>query len=103
MLLFAVAKPNVWEKVQAIPTSTWVNLLIGLAVLFLLVRIWKSLAEINEFAPWLVLILVGGSVVLYWTYERTEPKPLSPVFDFLAEYLPSRPSRPAAPDAPDSR
>ncbi len=103
MLLFAVAKPSVWEKLQAVPTSIWVNLLIGVVILFLLVRIWKSLGEINEFAPWIVLLLVGGSVVLYWTYERTEPKVLSPVFDFLADYLPSRPSRPPTPDASDGR
>ena len=34
--------------------------------------------------------MIGGSVVLYWTYERTEPKVLSPIFDFLAQYLPSK-------------
>ncbi len=100
MLLFAAAKLTVWEKVQAVPVSTWLHLAIGVAVLVLLARIWKSLAELNEFAPWLVLVLVGGSVVLYWTYERTEPRVLSPVFDVLAQYLPSRPSRPPAPDAP---
>lgn len=100
MLLIAAAKLTVWEKVQAVPASTWINLLIGVAVLILLVRIWKSLAELNEFAPWIVLVLVGGSVVLYWTYERTEPKALTPIFDVLAQYLPTGPTRPPAPDAP---
>lgn len=101
MLLFAAAKPTVWEKFQAVPASTWLNLLIGVLVLILLVRIWKSLAELNEFAPWLALVLVGGSVVLYWSYERTEPRFLTPVFDVLSQYLPSGPSRPPAPEAPD--
>ncbi len=92
LLIFAAAstKPSVWEKVQAIPMSTCISLLVALIVIFLLVRVWKSLKEFNEFAPWIALIMVGGSVVLYWTYERTEPKVLSPIFDVLARYLPSR-------------
>ncbi len=94
MLLFVAAatssKPTVWEKVQAIPMSTWVSLLVALVVIFLLVRVWKSLKEFNEFAPWIALIMVGGSVMLYWTYERTEPKILSPIFDQLSRVLPSK-------------
>lgn len=86
----AAAKPTVWEKVQAIPMSTWVSLITAVLIFIVIVRLWKSLREFNEFVPWIVLVLIGGSVVLYWTYERTEPKALSPVFDFLAKYLPSR-------------
>lgn len=95
MLLLAVvatasSKPSVWEKVQAVPTATWVSLAITIGVLVILVRVWKGLRELNEFAPWIVLFMVGGSVILYWTYERTEPKILSPVMDFLAQYLPTK-------------
>ncbi len=90
LLLAAAAKPTVWEKVQAVPMATWLSLIIIFIVLFILVRIWKSLKEINEIVPWIALITIGGSVVLYWTYERTEPKFLSPIFDQLAKILPSK-------------
>lgn len=93
MLLFlaaASAKPTVWEKLQAVPSATWISLLVAIGVLLLVVRLWKKLAELNDFAPWIVLVMVGGSVILYWTYERTEPKVLSPVMDFLSQYLPSK-------------
>ncbi len=86
----AAAKPTVWEKIQNVPVSTWISLGVAILVIILLVRIWKSLREVNEFAPWIVLTMVGGSVVLYWTYERTEPKFLSPVFDELSKFLPSK-------------
>ena len=69
MSLFIVAassKPTVWEKVKA------------------------SLREFNEFAPWIALVMVGGSVILYWTYERTEPKVFSPIINELSKYLPTR-------------
>ncbi len=91
MPLFAAAsKLTVWEKVQAVPMSTWISLLIAVIVVILLVRVWRALRELNEFAPWITLFMVGGSVVLYWTYERTEPKVLSPLFNVLAHYLPSK-------------
>lgn len=91
LLIAAVsAKPTVWEKVQAVPMSTWWSLLAAAAVVFLLVRVWRSLQEINEFAPWIALVMVGGSVVLYWTYERTEPRIISPVINVLADYFPTR-------------
>jgi MFS superfamily sulfate permease-like transporter len=89
-MLSIATKLTVWEKVQAVPLSTWLSLLVGVLVIVLLVRVWKGLREFNEFAPWIVLVMIGGSVVLYWTYERTEPKIFSPVFDVLAQYLPSK-------------
>jgi chromate transport protein ChrA len=90
MLLLATAKPTVLEKLQAVPTATWISLLVAIVVIIALVRLWKVLREFNEFAPWIALVMVGGSVILYWTYERTEPKVLSPIFDVLSQYLPSK-------------
>lgn len=90
LALLAAAKPTVWEKLQAVPKETWISLLVAVVILFLLVRVWKSLKEINEIVPWIALFTLGGAVVLYWTYERTEPKILSPIFDQLAKVLPSK-------------
>ena len=93
MMLFfaaAAAKPTVWEKVQAVPMATWISLLVAVAVIVVIVRVWKSLREFNEFAPWIAVVMVGGSVILYWTYERTEPKIFSPFINALSQYLPSR-------------
>ncbi|MEN9841117.1 MAG: hypothetical protein RL376_917 [Verrucomicrobiota bacterium] len=86
----AAAKTTVLEKIQAVPKETWINLIIAVVVIFALVRVWNSLKEINEFVPWIALFTIGGAVVLYWTYERTEPKVLSPIFNELAKVLPSR-------------
>jgi hypothetical protein len=86
----APAKLTVMEKLQAVPKETWISLLITFAVIFMIVRVWKSLKEINDIVPWIALFTVGGAVVFYWTYERTEPKMLSPIFDQLSKILPSR-------------
>lgn len=90
LALLAAAKPTVLEKLHAVPRETWVSLLIIALVLWLLVRVWKSLSEVNEIVPWIALVTIGGTVMLYWTYERTEPKMLSPIFDQLSRILPSK-------------
>lgn len=90
LLAAAAVKPTVWEKIQAVPKETWISLLIAIGVIFLIVKIWKSLAEVNEIIPWIALVTVGGAVILYWTYERAEPRLLKPVFDVLADFLPTR-------------
>ena len=90
LIATAATKPTVWEKIQAVPKETWISTLIAIGIIILLVAIWKTLAEINEAVPWIALITVGGAVVFYWAYERTEPEFLSPIFDELAKFLPSR-------------
>jgi len=89
-MLSLAAKLTVWDKIQAVPTSTWLSLGGTILALLLLVRFWKSLAELNEVVPWIVFIIFGGSSLLYWTYERNEPALLTPVIEILADYLPTR-------------
>lgn len=90
ILAATTLKPTVWEKLDAVPRDTWLSLLVIALVLWLLVRVWKSLREVNEIVPWIAFVTIGGTVMLYWTYERTEPKMLSPIFDQLSRILPSK-------------
>ncbi|TAG28924.1 MAG: hypothetical protein EAZ36_05125 [Verrucomicrobia bacterium] len=89
-LFLAATKLTVMEKLQAVPKETWISLLVATGVVVVIIWMWKSLKEVNEIVPWIALITVGGSVVLYWTYERTEPEVLSPIFDQLSRVLPSK-------------
>jgi uncharacterized membrane protein len=85
--------PTLWEKIAAAPRETWAtwgSYAVAIIVCIVLVRVWKSLKEFNEFVPWVALFALGGTVIMYWGYERNEPKLLKPVFDLLAPYLPSR-------------
>lgn len=90
LLLAAATKLTVWDKIKAVPLETWASIAVAVLVIILLVRLWKNLREFNEFAPWIALFMIGGSVILYWTYERTEPKLLTPVINVLSQYLPSK-------------
>ena len=90
LLVAAAAKLTVWEKLSAVPKETWISLLIFSVTIFALVRVWKNLSELNEIIPWIVFLSLGTAVTLYWTYERVEPKMLSPIFDQLSKVLPSK-------------
>ncbi len=85
-----VAKPTVWEKLNSVPKETWLSLLVFALAIFVLTRVWKNLSELNEIVPWIVFLSLGGAITLYWTYERKEPKILSPIFDQLSQILPSK-------------
>jgi MFS superfamily sulfate permease-like transporter len=86
----AGGKLTVWEKIQAVPTGTWVDLGITVIVIVGLIFLWRSLKKINDIVPWVVFVTLGGTVIMYWTYERKEPKILAPIFDQLAKVLPSK-------------
>jgi di/tricarboxylate transporter len=90
LLAAAASKVTVWEKIKAVPKESWLSLGATLLILIVIVKLWKNLREVGEIVPWLVLVLLGGSVVLYTTYERTEPKILTPLFNELAKVLPSK-------------
>jgi O-antigen/teichoic acid export membrane protein len=89
---FAAITPKLstWEKLQAVPLATWWQVIIAVIVIFLIVKAWKTLSSLNDVVPWVVLVTLGGAVVMYWTYERTEPSLLRPIFDELAKIFPSR-------------
>ncbi|AKC83527.1 hypothetical protein IMCC26134_13445 [Verrucomicrobia bacterium IMCC26134] len=81
---------TVWEKLMAVPKETWISFGVAVLAVIVVVKIWKNLREVSEIVPWIVLVLFGGSVILYTTYERCEPKILSPIFNELSRVLPSK-------------
>lgn len=90
-IISSVAQLSAWQILKDVPTSMWMHLGLTLLAILVLVRVWEAMRNWHEVAPYLVLVLIGGSVVVYWTYERTEPKVLTPVVERLAEFMPGKP------------
>jgi hypothetical protein len=71
----------------------WENLIyiaagiVGLVVLILILR-WA--VRISKWLFLAVLFIVGGIWTVHTLYNRTEPAWLTPVFDVLAEWLPTK-------------
>lgn len=92
-IISSVANSSAWQILKEVPTSTWLQIGLTLLAVLIVFRVWEAMKKWHEVAPYLVLVLIGGSVVVYWTYERTEPKVLSPVVERLSEFMPGKPGR----------
>jgi hypothetical protein len=84
------AASSTWENFRRIPTQTWLNLGICVLAVMLVVRMWRALKKFNDYAPWFAVGLCATTIMSYWTYERTEPRFLTPVVDRLTVFLPTK-------------
>ena len=84
------AASSTWENFRRIPAQTWINLGICVLAVVLVVRMWRGLKKFNDFAPWIAAALCASTILSYWTYERTEPRFLTPVVERLTIFLPTK-------------
>ena len=68
----------------------WLNLAICVLTVVIVVRLWRGLKKINDFAPFFVAVLAGSMIFFYWIYNRAEPKFLTPVVDQLVNFFPTK-------------
>lgn len=84
------AQFNALDKLRQIPLQFWINLGLGIFAVLLAVRFWKALRQINSFMPWLAAMITSAMLLSYWTYNRTEPRWLTPVVERLTLVLPTK-------------
>lgn len=89
-LVFMAAQRTAWEQLQRVPQETWLNLLICILAVVAISRVWGALHRVNEYAPWLAAAVALSMILFYWTYNRTEPRFLTPVIEPLSHILPTR-------------
>lgn len=85
LLIFAAL-----DKLRQIPLQFWINLGLCALALIIVVRFWRALREINSFMPWLATMIAGVMILSYWTYNRNEPRFLTPLVDKLTLVLPTK-------------
>lgn len=90
VLTIAAAPPSAWEQLQHVPKQTWINLIICVLAVVIIIRVWRTLKRVNEYAPYFVSIVAAFLICCYWVYERTEPRFLSPLVDKLAPFFPTK-------------
>lgn len=83
--LFAIAEP-----LRKIPAQFWINLVLCLVGVIIVIRFWRALSKVHSFMPWLAAMVAAFMILSFWTYNRTEPRFLSPVVDKLALVLPTK-------------
>lgn len=80
----------VWEKLRHVPGQFWVNLALCVFAVIVVIRFWQAMREINSFMPWLAAMIAASMMLSYWTYNRNEPRFLTPVVDKLTLLLPTK-------------
>jgi hypothetical protein len=91
-LLFAsfAAQNPTWEKLRQVPNQVWINIALCVLAVIVVVRLWRTLKRLNDYAPYVAAVIAGTVIFLYWVYERTEPRFLTPVVERLTPFLPSK-------------
>lgn len=89
VLTFA-AHSTTLDKLRRIPTHTWINLAIFLVGVFVIVKLWRALRSLNDYAPYLACAVAASGVFFYWVYTRTEPEFLTPVVERLTPFFPTQ-------------
>ena len=84
------ATSSAWENLQRIPAQAWINAGLCVVAAVVVLRTWRALKRFNDYAPWIGAALIATTIMAYWTYERTEPRFLTPVVERLTDFLPTK-------------
>lgn len=87
---FFAAYPTTLDRLRYVPRDTWINAAIFVISAFVLVKTWKTLRRVNDYAPYIACVVFGCGVFFYWVYSRTEPAFLTPVVERLTPFFPTK-------------
>jgi MFS superfamily sulfate permease-like transporter len=88
-VLFA-AQASVGEQLRRVPKETWINLAVGILAIVILVRLWRGLRQINEYAPYIAAVFTGTVLFQAMVYYRNEPRFLTPLVEPLTAFFPTK-------------
>ena len=90
LLTILAAQSSAWDQIRRVPRQAWINFVICVLAVLIVVRLWRAMKKLNDYAPYIVAVLVTATVFSYWVYNRTEPRILSPLVDRLMPFFPTK-------------
>lgn len=63
---------------------------IGVVAIVVLIRLWRGLRQINEYAPYIAALFTGTVLFLTMVYYRNEPRFLTPLVEPLTSFFPTK-------------
>lgn len=84
------AQPTTLDRLKRIPTDVWLNLVMWILAVVVIIRLWRALKRINDYAPYIAATLTAGVLFLTMVYYRNEPAFLTPVVDKLSHFFPAK-------------
>lgn len=90
LLAAAAERVTPLEKLQNVSGQFWLKVILAIIILGFIVFLFKKVAGMNKIILTIVLAVVCCITFMSWTYNRTEPKFLSPFVDVLSQWLPTK-------------
>lgn len=84
------AQTTAWDQLRGVPRQVWINLIICVLAVLIIVRLWREMKKLNDYAPYFLSVILSATVFAYWVYNRTEPRFLSPLVDQLMPFFPTK-------------
>jgi hypothetical protein len=88
--LLLAAQPTALDKLKRVPTEVWWNLLIWIVAIVVIIRLWRALKQVNDYAPYIAATFTGAVLFLTMVYYRNEPPFLTPFVEKLAHFFPTK-------------
>jgi hypothetical protein len=88
--LLLAAQPTALDKIKHLPTQVWLNLLLWIVAIVVIVRLWRALKQMNDYAPYLVATFTAFVLFMTMVYYRNEPPFLTPIVDKLSNFFPTK-------------
>ena len=73
----------------------FITILCAFFAVMMTISFYRMLKSISPALVAFICLLILSTLVLHWTFTRTEPAFLKPAIDFIAPFFPSAPEYPA--------
>ena len=87
---------NFWAQIdQLFGEHHFITILCAFFAVMMTIGFYRMLKSISPALVAFICLLILSTLVLHWTFTRTEPAFLKPAIDFIAPFFPSAPEYPA--------
>ena len=87
---------NFWTQIdQLFGEQHFITILCAFFAVMMTISFYRMLKSISPALVAFICLLILSTLVLHWTFTRTEPAFLKPAIDFIAPFFPSAPEYPA--------
>ena len=86
---------NFWTQIdQLFGEHHFITILCAFFAVMMTISFYRFLKSISPALVAFILLLIFSTLVLHWTFTRTEPAFMKPAIDFIAPFFPRAPSYP---------
>jgi hypothetical protein len=88
---------DLWSALdQLFGEHHFVTILCGFLAVMMTLSFYRLLKSISQGLVAFIMLLILATLVMHWTFTRTEPAMFKPAIDFIAPFFPDAPNYPGS-------